>query len=304
MMEEEKEGKRNGTPSGVDISVLPEERISNIIALTSPKDVCRACTASPKFHAAAKSNAVWDRFLPSDYQAIIARSSSSSDLLVRGYLDAFFSSLNFCHSSLITHHSSLITHHLKHPTPFGTITHSSSLNIFHTVCGPHTCHLLYLTLFDNPILIDDSNKSFFLEKSSSKKCYLLAARDLCIIWKVAELKSVRWFDICGKIPTSMLSPKTNYATYLVFKLRRGAHGYKPPPKASVGTNGEGEVFKQIQRISHPKLRKDGWFEIELGEIFNEGGEDDELKIRLLEVDTNIVKTSLIVEGIEIRPTKG
>ena len=134
-----------------------------------------------------------------------------------------------------------------------------------------------------------------------------------------------WFDICGKIPTSMLSPKTNYATYLVFKLRRGAHGYKPPQKASVGTNGEGEVFKQTvclgqpageprqqdqivqpqqQRISHPKLRKDGWFEIELGEFFNEGGEDDELKIRLLEVDTNIVKTGLIVEGIEIRPTKG
>ena len=40
----------------------------------------------------------------------------------------------------ITQFSSLITHHFKISYPFGTITHLSSLNIFHTVCGPHTCH--------------------------------------------------------------------------------------------------------------------------------------------------------------------
>ena len=143
--------------------------------------------------------------------------------------------------------------------------------------------------------------------------------------EVAELNYVWWFDIRGKMSTSMLSPKTNYAAYLVFKLRTRASGFNPPPKASVGTDGEGEVFKQTvclgqpageprqqdqivqpqqQRISHPKLRKDGWFEIELGEFFNEGGEDDQLQIRLMEVEAGIVKSGLIVEGIEIRPTKG
>ena len=39
-------------------------------------------------------------------------------------------------SSPITHHSSLITHYLKHPIPFGTITHLSSLNIFQLFVGP------------------------------------------------------------------------------------------------------------------------------------------------------------------------
>ena len=43
-------------------------------------------------------------------------------------------------SSPITHHSVFITHHssLKtpHPTPFGTITHLSSLNIFQLFVGP------------------------------------------------------------------------------------------------------------------------------------------------------------------------
>ena len=38
--------------------------------------------------------------------------------------------------SLITQFSSLITHHLKHPTPFGTITHLSLLNIFQLFVGP------------------------------------------------------------------------------------------------------------------------------------------------------------------------
>ena len=41
---------------------------------------------------------------------------------------------------LNSHHSSLFTHHLKIPCLFGTITHFPSLNIFHTICGPHTCH--------------------------------------------------------------------------------------------------------------------------------------------------------------------
>ena len=109
MMEKEKEGERNGpTSCDADVSVLPEECISNIVSLTSPKDACTACAVSPIFRAAAESNVVWTRFLPSDYQAIIARSSTSLD------------SLNF----------------------------SSKKQ-------------LYLSLSDNPILIDDNKKVLF-----------------------------------------------------------------------------------------------------------------------------------------------
>ncbi|XP_030933937.1 F-box protein At2g02240-like [Quercus lobata] len=266
-------------PFVADISVLPEGCISDIVSLTSPKDACRLCAVSHIFHAAAESNAVWERFLPSDYQAIIARSSSSSSDI-----------LNF----------------------------SSKKKI-------------YLSLSDNPILIDDSKKSFFLDKSSGKKCYLLAARELCIIWsgspqywnwislpeesrfpEVAELLNVCWLDICGKMSTSMLSPNTNYAAYLVYKLTEGAYGFdRIPPTVSVGTTEEGEVCKQTvflgqrqQHTSPPSQRKDGWLEIKLGEYFNEEGKDYELQIRLLEGDSRQWKRGLIVEGIEIRPTKG
>ena len=43
----------------------------------------------------------------------------------------------------------------------------------------------------------------------------------------------------------MLSPKTNYAAYLVFKRTDRAYGFDdPPPRASVGTIGGGEVHQQ------------------------------------------------------------
>ena len=110
-MENEKKVERNSRPCGAELSELSEGCIANIVSFTSPQDACRACAISPIFRAAAESDAVWERFLPSDYQAIIARSSSSS-----------------------------------------SFNYSSKKQ-------------LYLTLSDNPILIDDSKKvrnCFFL----------------------------------------------------------------------------------------------------------------------------------------------
>ncbi|XP_049380796.1 putative late blight resistance protein homolog R1B-16 [Solanum stenotomum] len=51
----------------------------------------------------------------------------------------------------------------------------------------------------------------------------------------------------------------------------------------------------------PKLRHDGWFELELGNFFTEN-EDDCIELRIEDVKTGCTKQGLIVEGIEIRPT--
>ena len=56
----------------------------------------------------------------------------------KGFFGCFF---------FITQFSSLITHHFKILYPFGTITHLPSLNIFHTVCQPHTRHSVQVFLF-------------------------------------------------------------------------------------------------------------------------------------------------------------
>ncbi|KAJ7973590.1 F-box family protein [Quillaja saponaria] len=60
-----------------DFMVLPEGCIANILSFTTPRDACRLSLVSKIFRSAAESDAMWERFLPSDYHSIISRSSPS-----------------------------------------------------------------------------------------------------------------------------------------------------------------------------------------------------------------------------------
>lgn len=51
---------------------------------------------------------------------------------------------------------------------------------------------------------------------------------------MAELRAVCWLDIQGKMPTQMLSLKTTYAAYLVYKLGEDSYGLEVVAKAFVG----------------------------------------------------------------------
>ncbi|CAA0815578.1 F-box protein [Striga hermonthica] len=128
---------------------------------------------------------------------------------------------------------------------------------------------LYLYLSDHPILIDGSRKSFSLEKSSGKKCYMIAARDLIIIWgdtprywrwiplpesrfpEVAELLTVCRFEIRGKISTKMLSPGTCYVAYLVFTLRAETTGLFRAETNGLHNN-PAEVF--VELTGHERVK--------------------------------------------------
>ncbi|CAB4285521.1 unnamed protein product [Prunus armeniaca] len=115
---------------------------------------------------------------------------------------------------------------------------------------------LYLTLCDNPVLIEQGKMSFSLDKSSGKKCYMISARALSIVWaetprywkwislpdsrfeEVAELVRVCWLEIRGKIGRRMLSPSTLYKAYLVFKSTADAYGFdRHPAEVWVGMLG-------------------------------------------------------------------
>ncbi|KAL2468628.1 F-box protein PP2-B15 [Forsythia ovata] len=94
----------------------------------------------------------------------------------------------------------------------------------------------------SPQLIDGGNKTFAIDKSTNKKCYMLSARELSITWasnplswswkpllhsrfsQGVELIMVCWLEICGKISTRMLSENTTYGAYLVVKLANRAFG--------------------------------------------------------------------------------
>ncbi|KAA8538880.1 hypothetical protein F0562_025572 [Nyssa sinensis] len=301
----------SGGRGQLNLYELPEGCIANVLSLTSPRDACRLSLVASTFRSAAESDAVWGRFLPSDYHDILGRAVDSSQPLV------FTSKKD-----------------------------------------------LYFRLCDHPLIIDKGTKSFSLEKWSGKKCYMLAAKDLAIVWgdtpmywrwtsqresrfkEVAELINVCWLEICGKIATCLLSPDTTYAAYLVFKSLTGAYGFEyQPVEVSVRIKGgEGEtqnvfldpdggqmhryqiiprriglfnrgfnmlrqqvtVPRDISNGQYPKQRGDGWMEIELGEYFNKGGdgEDGELEMSLMEVKGGGWKSGLVVEGIEIRPKEG
>ena len=161
--------------------------------------------------------------------------------------------------------------------------------------------------------------------------------------EVAELISVCWLEIRGKINANMLSPATLYTAYLVFRPTRGLYGLDyQPVEVGVGLVGSergkrnvyldsGRGWRQqyhfvSRRIGlfnrcrivgmpaseparenngqYPNKRGDGWLEIELGEFFCKEGEDGELEMSVQEVKGGDWKGGLIVQGIEIRPKEG
>ncbi|KAL5542554.1 hypothetical protein UlMin_010264 [Ulmus minor] len=184
---------------------------------------------------------------------------------------------------------------------------------------------LYFHLCDHPIIINDGNMSFALEKASGKKCFMVGARGLSIIWgdspaywgwnsmsesrfsEVAKLRLVWWLDIWAKIETKILSPQTTYEAYLVFKLTEDMYGFDQRAVnlrvyfESQEIGGEGvAVFLDPSR-NMSRERGDGWLENKMGEFFNDNGEDGAVLCNLKEVNNFNPKSGLIVEGIEIRP---
>ncbi|XP_024162242.1 putative F-box protein PP2-B8 isoform X2 [Rosa chinensis] len=177
---------------------------------------------------------------------------------------------------------------------------------------------LCLALCNKPLLIDDGKLSFSLDKRSGKKCYMISARELSIVWggspkywtwtshpesrfpEVAELLEVSWLEIDGKLETCLLSPSTLYKAYLVFKFTQKAYGFKHlPAKVTIGLEG-GEHSTQ-RLLLHNEGERPGWLEIELGEFFCERGEYGLLKMNCSACESSHWKSGLIVQGIEVRP---
>ncbi|KAI3448626.1 hypothetical protein Pfo_005291 [Paulownia fortunei] len=189
----------------------------------------------------------------------------------------------------------------------------------------HSKKDLYLHLCDLPILIDGGRKSFSLEKWSGKKCYMLAARELFIVWgdtpqywqwislpesrfsEVAELPDVCWFEI----------PRCSYGFEHHSAEAFVAIGGHESEKRTIcldpdGAERMGLFYHRLAHVQrqqdvsmernteYPKKRSDRWMEAELGEFFVKGGQDADLEVNLMQVTSNW-KSGLIIQGIEIRP---
>ncbi|GLT87666.1 hypothetical protein SLE2022_057340 [Rubroshorea leprosula] len=129
--------------------------------------------------------------------------------------------------------------------------------------------------------------------------------------KVAEALDIWWFEIHGRINTRILSPKTRYKAYLVFKLADETNGFgNEPIKAAVLLAGaevsKREVYVQAESgivgngDQYPKERGDNWFEVELGEteLTSERGSALEIHLKRQTPDN---RRGVIIQGMEIRP---
>ncbi|XP_038977405.1 F-box protein PP2-B11-like [Phoenix dactylifera] len=286
--------RREESEGGGPIGKLPEGCISHVLSLTTPPDSCRSALVSAAFRSAANSDALWERFLPSDYESILSRAVDP-------------------------------------------VKYSSKKELYFRLC--------------DSILVDGGTMSFGLERSTGRKCYMISPRSMNITWsntpqywrwislpesrfaEVAELLAVCWLFMSGKIDCRLLSPKTTYAAYLVFKLASRSYGLGPPRQlASVklgdyaletdiclqddedsddddgdddddddGNDHHQEEAQQRQQQRQQPLRDDGWMEIELGEFYNDEGDDGDVEMSLAEVNALHWKSGLIIQGLEVRP---
>ncbi|ESW32736.1 hypothetical protein PHAVU_001G013400 [Phaseolus vulgaris] len=251
---------------------LAEGCIAEILSHTTPMDACKLSLVSRGFCSAAESDSVWSAFL-----------------------------LNL--TSIIP------------PSSFPSSTSKKAL---------------YFNLCNHPTIIDQGKRSVQLDKKTGKQCYMLSARNLDIIcgdavhhWEwtslpesrfevVAVLRAVCWFDISGKISTLALSSNTHYAVFLVFKMMNASGFHYHPTVISVGISGGNTNTKYVcldlnlkdNRLSElqcPKVRSDGWLEIEMGEFLNSGTEEGQVEMKVMETTSHIQKCGFILEGIELRP---
>ncbi|KAB5513812.1 hypothetical protein DKX38_027718 [Salix brachista] len=338
------------------LNELPEGCIANALSFTTPLDVARLAAVSPMFKSAAISNVVWERFLPSDVEHILSTSPAGSLLLesVSSKRELYFS---LCDNPvLVDNGRRVFAGPFDSEAIFYSLIKTERVLKFPKNLAVNNGTRLSHWRDENESLCGTGKESFSLEKKSGKKRYMLSAMDLVITWshtprywkwnsnpasrfpEVAELITVCWLEIRGKINTSMLSPSILYTANLVFKFSIEAYGLDDQPvEVAMKLDGDkicaqtvcwneerrrGQQFRTARRPvdlfnfscrryvparesdgHYPKRRGDGWLEIELGDFFCMEGEDGELEMRVFD-GTNYWKHGLIVEGIEIRPKEG
>ncbi|KAM0875383.1 hypothetical protein ACQ4PT_036788 [Festuca glaucescens] len=284
---------------------LPEACVAHVLALTSPRDACRAAAVSPCFRDAAGSDTVWARFLPPDYPAILQLHQAPAPRLL-----------------------------LSRPgTKEASVPVASS--------PPATKKEAYLGLTDVAVLADDGGMAVWLARGSGAKCVALSARRLSLPWEdgefswrwmphhlsrfadVVQLVSCTCLDIYGQLPTAALTPATAYAAYLVFDTADGHRGLSfPDQETTVSVGGraasrhavclrpdDDEARRFIGAdgansggVRGPTLRRDGWWEVEMGRLRtgDEAVDGEEVAVSF-EVLGWHPKRGLVVEGVEFRP---
>ncbi|CAN1175504.1 F-box protein PP2-B10 [Linum perenne] len=280
---------------------LPEECIVKILSYLGPKRSCRLAAVSRSFYSASQSDVLWESFLPANYPSVISQSSDQS-LLTGGDVLKKEIFRRLCERPIL-------------------IDQGKKSWMLEKQGGKVT-----MMLGARDLLIAWGDEPRYWQWRKLPNCEFR-------VQEVAVLNYVWWLEIRGRIKTRTLSPGTTYVAYLVFKLEDHYHFFdQHPVKIGVGPVGGGggeaeevtlassEVLRSgrrefkhavraqwvhkcegsVQRPVTKRPREEKWYRVKLGE-FENGGEDDEVEMFVVEVEKGLTKGGLVVHGVEIVP---
>ncbi|XP_040382651.1 F-box protein PP2-B10-like [Oryza brachyantha] len=272
---------------------LPEACLAEVIALTSPRDACRLAAVSPSFRAAAESDAVWGRFLPPDYRAVVPLAPAAPTPAGGGGRRKKCVYLGLCDK----------------PVPVD----DGSMMVWLEKESGAKCFAL-------------PARKLSLPWEDGEFSWRWTPHPLSRFEEVAQLVDCTCLDIYGRLPASALTPATAYAAYLVFGTAEGQRGLSfPDQETTVAIGGrvvarhavclrpddaEARKFRGVglggaAPVRRPARRGDGWSEVEVGRVSAGeaagGAGAGEDVVASFEVLGWYPKRGLLVECMEFRP---
>ncbi|KAM3223770.1 hypothetical protein ACQJBY_057255 [Aegilops geniculata] len=295
-----------------EIARLPEELLSAALARTTPRDASRAAAVSPAFRAAADSDDVWAAFLPpgglpplaDGEPPAAAPPSSKKELFLR--LSAGPALL----------HDRLVSMWLDRAT--GAKCYMLSARNLFIVWGNTPQYWTWIPLEDSRFSegaelvnvccfeIHGKIHGKMLSQGTTYAAYM--------VFKMDENSYGLNFPVQE---ASVSSGATNLTRKVCLQADDGdgyeyGYEYEEEEEEEEDEDDDDEYYRSLtdrravshkENVTFPQKRADGWLELELGEFFNEGGDDGEVSISLTETKSGRWKSGLIVQGIEIRRKK-
>ncbi|KAL5997054.1 hypothetical protein ACLOJK_007982 [Asimina triloba] len=256
---------------GANYHVLNDDCKVRILSLTSPRDLCSLCAVSKSFRSEAESDAIWERFLPSDWRDILPRFVSSLQDL--SSLKQLYFLL--CQPRLIDHGK----------------------------------RCLWLEKSSGKKCLMVSPRDLMISWRDDERYWQWnpAPADSSVFPEVAELIKVWWFDIRGTINKADLSPNTKYAVRFLMRHTSNHYGWEHlPVMLSLRVEDDPPMHEQTvllcpnQRRSalRPSKEYNGWMHVKVGEFLCDA-EGGDVEFRMHELSQ--YKEGIMVMGVEIRP---
>ncbi|CAL1362377.1 unnamed protein product [Linum trigynum] len=324
------------SPSSLDMNDLPEDLIANVLSFTGPRESCRLAAVSATFWSASLSDTVWERFLPPDILSVLSRAaanekndsshsgSTKKDLFLRlcdhpvlidGGRKSF--SLDKRSGKKCYMISSRDLYIIWGDTPrywkwisdpdsrFGEVAELVGVCWLEVKGTIPTSMLSPSTLYTAYLVFRAPHGAYGFDYQPVEVSVGLSGDEKVVrsVYLDAGMERRRRLQVVAAegAPRRLLGGFGRFSP-------RGSRviGFHSPAPSAVADEGIGHrgAAERGNGVC-PKERKDGWFEVELGDFFTkEGVEGELLEMYVAEVKGGNWKGGLLVQGIEIRPKEG